>query len=493
MPDVVIALAKTWLKRAAIAAALVLLTILAVRAFDAWRAPPLSLWHREVPRELDADAIDVADWGAWLAAESQAFDDVRTRVTDKLPAAERVAANRFFVGSPMNASRRAFDWNRTYVLMPEGPPRGAVVLLHGLTDSPYSLRHIASHYRARGFVAVGMRMPGHGTVPAGLTRARWEDWVAATRLAVRHAHSLAGKNAPLHLVGYSNGGALALEYSLEALDDPGLATPDQLVLISPMVGITSFARFAGVLGWPAVFPGFAKAAWLETVPEYNPFKYNSFPVNAARQSSQLVDAVQDKLLRRVGDNELTRFPRVLAFQSALDATVFTSALVDSLFALLPENGSELVLFDRNRSADAGPLVRPESDAPLLAMTNPVKRAYGITIVGAAESGSVARHLAAGESRFVDATLTQAYPRDMYSLSHVALPFPMSDGLYGTKPDAAEDFGVRLGTVAVRGERGALVVGADTLMRASCNPFFDYLLERIDGTLKVAGMGTFPLF
>jgi hypothetical protein len=34
-------------------------------------------------------------------------------------------------------------------------------------------------------------------------------------------------------------------------------------------------------------------------------------------------------------------------------------------------------------------------------------------------------------------------------------------------------------VAVRGERGALIVGAETLMRASANPFFEYMLERIE--------------
>jgi hypothetical protein len=188
------------------------------------------------------------------------------------------------------------------------------------------------------------------------------------------------------------------------------------------------------------------------------------------------------MLERASDNAMAGFPRVLAFQSLLDSTVFTSALVDDLFALLPRNGSELVLFDRNRNADAGPLVRPDSDAMLEALSRPTDRRYAFTVVGVSADGSYARTLEAGAAEFTDALLPQVYPRDLVSLSHVALPFPPHDGLYGTEPDGAEDFGVRLGTVAVRGERGALVVSADTLMRASCNPFFDYLLQRVSGTL-----------
>ncbi len=77
-------------------------------------------------------------------------------------------------------------------MMPDGKPKGAVVLLHGLTDTPYSLRHIAENYRQQGYVAIGIRLPGHGTVPAGLTDVDWQDWLAATRLAVREAKRLDG-------------------------------------------------------------------------------------------------------------------------------------------------------------------------------------------------------------------------------------------------------------------------------------------------------------
>jgi alpha-beta hydrolase superfamily lysophospholipase len=473
-----------WLKRAVVSAGLILGTVLAVRAFDAWRSPPLALWHSHVPNELHADAIDDTDWAGWLVAEAAVFDEVRTKVTEQLPAADHIPTNRYFAGSPMHGSHFTTDWNRSYVQMPDGVPVGAVVLLHGLTDSPYSLRHIGESYRQRGFAVVAVRIPGHGTVPAGLVRTRWEDWVAATRLAVRHARSLAAPDTPLHLVGYSNGGALALKYALEALDDPKLARPDQLVLLSPMVGITSFARFAGVLGWPAVFPGFAKAAWLDSLPEYNPFKYNSFPVNAARQSSQMTKAVQEHMLKHVEAGTLAGFPRVLTFQSVVDSTVFTDAVIQNLYQVLPANGSELVLFDLNHEAKVGPLIRPGTTAELEQILKTRPRDFTLTLVSSSKANSAqmeARSFGVGATEATHVPLAQTYPRDMYSLSHVALPFPMNDPVYGQEP-SAESYGVRLGMLAVRGERGTLIVDVGTLMRASCNPFYDYQLQKLLATL-----------
>ena len=177
----------------------------------------------------------------------------------KLDPEERIPVNRYFDGSPIYPGHFSQDWNRSYMLEPDGPPVGAVVFLHGLTDSPYSLRHIARRYREHGYVSIAMRLPGHGTVPAALTDVEWEDWLAATRLAVREARKRIGPSAPLHLVGFSNGGALALMYALEALDNNELTRPDRIVLISPMVGITSFARFAGLAGLPAIIPGLCES------------------------------------------------------------------------------------------------------------------------------------------------------------------------------------------------------------------------------------------
>ena len=213
---------------------------------------------------------------------------------EEIEPGERLPSNRYFEGSPVYPGRFAHNWNRSYILLPEGQPRGAVVLLHGLSDSPYSLRHVARIYATHGYAAVGLRLPGHGTVPAGLASARWQDWQAATRLAVREAQRLAGPGKPLHIVGYSNGGALAVQYTADAAQDSTLALPSQVVLFSPMIGLTRFARYAGIAGWPALLPRFSKSAWLEIVPEFNPFKYSSFPVNAARQSYELTQVLNEQ-------------------------------------------------------------------------------------------------------------------------------------------------------------------------------------------------------
>ncbi|MFN3671063.1 MAG: alpha/beta hydrolase, partial [Bosea sp. (in: a-proteobacteria)] len=345
-----------YLKRTAWVIGIVAVSLISLRAYDSQRGAPLEPWHQHIPRELSVAELDRADWQAYLKAEAAAFESVRVEVTQKLDAEERIPINRYFDASPIYPGRFEQDWNRSYVLQPEGPPRGAAVFLHGLTDSPYSLRHIARQYRDRGFVAVAVRLPGHGTVPAGLTGVEWEDWLAATRLAVREARRLAGPDAPLHLVGFSNGGALALMFALEAQQDRKLARPDRIVLISPMVGVTAFARFAGLAALPAVLPAFAKAAWLGILPEFDPFKYNSFPVNGARQSHLLTMALQRKILSLSREGRLADLAPIVTFQSVMDFTVSTRAIIASLYVHLPANGSELVLFDLNRNAKFGLLL-----------------------------------------------------------------------------------------------------------------------------------------
>ncbi|MEP9379696.1 alpha/beta fold hydrolase [Aquabacter sp. CN5-332] len=468
-----------FLKRLVIFVALAVVALLVFRTVDVLRGPPLELWHTYVPREPSIAEIDQSDWAGYLATEARLFADVKANVTDKLPPQERTPLNRYFSSSPIYPERFAQDWNRSFEIAPEGLVRGAAVFLHGLTDSPYSLRHFAKLYAAKGFVSIGIRLPGHGLVPGALTNITWPDWMAAVRLAVREARRRAGPGAPIQLVGYSNGAALALMYTLDALDDAKLERPERVVLVSPMVGITPFARYAGLAAIPAMVPAFAQAAWLGIMPEYNPFKYNSFPVNAARQSYLLTQVLQDNIARHAA--VMDRMPPVLSFQSVVDETVSTEAIITHLHAQLSPGRSELVLFDLNRNAELASLVNTASDTALERLLPAAPRRFKTTVItnrSASQAQVEARVTEAGQTEVTRQPLDLAYPRSVYSLSHVAMPFPLADGLYGLQPDPLDNFGINLGNIVMRGERDVLTVSLDVLMRMSSNPFLPYMMDRV---------------
>ncbi len=64
-------------------------------------------------------------------------------------------------------------------------------------------------------------------------------------------------------------------------------------------------------------------------------------------------ALQQQIIRAARQGELKALPPILTFQSVMDSTVSTRAVVESLYRYLPDNGSELVVFDINRAADLG--------------------------------------------------------------------------------------------------------------------------------------------
>jgi alpha-beta hydrolase superfamily lysophospholipase len=229
----------------------------------------------------------------------------------------------------------------------------------------------------------------------------------------------------LHIVGFSLGGALALRYALDAIGDRALRRPDRLVLITPMVGITPFARIAGLAALPAVLPAFAKAAWLSNLPEFNPFKYNSFPVNGARQSVRVADALQEQISRYARERKLVKLPPILTFHSVVDFTVSTTAIVSILYARLPSNGSELVLFDVNQAVKFGQLLRSSSDIALPRILPGGPQKYRTTIITNSDAGTnevSERVIEAGASSENVRPLGLSFPPGVFSLSHVALPF-----------------------------------------------------------------------
>ena len=473
-------------KRVLAVLVIVSVTLLAFRAWQSQQGAPLQPWHTHLPPELTANELARTDWGGYVAQEKAVFEDVRTHVTEVLEPDVRVPSNRYFSGSPLYPARFASDWNRSYVLDPAGAPTGAVVLLHGLTDSPYSLRHIASRYRENGFVAVAIRLPGHGTVPAGLTDVRWEAWSEAARLAVREARRRAGPAVPLHIVGFSNGGALAVKYAVDAIGDPKLprAGPLDPVLADDR-GDESRALCRGVRAArpPALIcqGGLARRragiqpVQVQLVPDQRRAAIVAPVARAAAPACRLraagtTGAACARAHVPVGGGlhgQHARHRRWLVFATAGERQRARAVRSQSQRELRPAD-----------APDSGYAARKTAAAGAAGVSDDDR--------GQCQPGStavVARITQAGATAETTTDLGLSYPVDVFSLSHLALPFPMDDSLYGTHPRPGEDYGVHLGAMAARGERGLLVVSMDSLVRMTSNPFFPYVLERID---EVAG-------
>ncbi len=484
---------RRWLLRplvqVAVIALTIVVTIVVVFAVQArLRLADLEAWHRMQLAEEFRAGRATATFDDYLALERRLFGELRARVLNDPAVADDLVLGRYNPGSQV--SRLAFDspYNRSVVMAPEGEPRGAVLLVHGLTDSPYMMRHVAEVFRSRGYHVVLLRMPGHGTLPSELLDVRWQDWYAAVQLAARHSAELAGPDKPFLVSGFSTGAALLSLYGLRALEDPDLRQPDGFYLLSAAIGISPFAVLTNIVSSLAFLPPFEKSRWLDVLPEYEPYKYNSFPVNAANQVHALTHTLREELLDADEHGRLDRLAPVVMFQSVVDSTVTAAEVIHGLLARLPPGGHHLVIFDVNRQALTEGLLAAGPSADLERLRQAAGQPFAMTLIGSAgpDTADVAayRREALGSAVSVQ-PLDLSWPRGVFSLGHLAVPIAPDDPVLGIRPDRVSAMGFSLGDVALRGESGALVLPMGTFARIRSNPFFRVVRDTIIESLPAA--------
>lgn len=451
-------------------------TVVAVAILVINKKPELSVWHQVHLDEEFTARSQVTSLPDYLALEGRLFAQLNNEVYNKVADRERTDFNRYHSGSKSDPEIWPQNWNRTFELAASKAPYG-VLLLHGYSDSPYSLRKLGQMLHRDGAHVLGLRIPGHGTASSGLKHAVYEDMAAAVRLGMKHLRDQL-KNRPLFIIGYSNGGALAIHHALTAIEDSRLPRPTGIILLSPEIGVSPVAALASWQARIGDLLGLEKLAWNTVQPEYDPFKYGSFAVNAAEQVYRLTAAIQTQLDQLEKQERLHRIPPILAFQSAVDATVTARALLDGLFDRLKAGNHQLVIFDVNRIYEAQGLIR--KPIKLDALLSGPKRQYSVSVVtnrNDADLAVIVRERPAGEEVAKLEEIGLAWPRDVYSLAHVALPFAPDDPVYGND-SASENPGVRLGQLALRGENRTLAIPSTAMTRQHWNPFFPFLSNRI---------------
>ena len=188
------------------------------------------------------------------------------------------------------------------------PYRRGVLLTHGLTDSPYSMRALGSFFQKNCFRVMAILLPGHGTQPGDLLDVVWQEWAKAEAYGT---DQLAAEVDEVYLAGFSTGGALSV---YQSQDDPRVRG---LFLFSPALEVDSIAALANVHKY-RIF-GYA---WLDVMPDKDIYKYESFPKNAAAQIYALTQAVKSRL-----EEHAVSIP-VFAAASQDDTTVHASATIE---------------------------------------------------------------------------------------------------------------------------------------------------------------------
>ncbi len=440
----------------------------------------LKPWHTEkLDEEFTKKKADVVrTFADYLELEDRLYKQLDEEVYAQTGTGLEYKLDRYSAGSAADPRKGNPDWNRSFELSTENP-RGGVLLIHGMSDSPYSLRSLGKALQDNGFWVVGMRMPGHGTAPSGLRHISRHDMTAAVRIGMAHLDDRVG-GKPLHMIGYSTGAPLALEFALDALDGKSAPVPGSLILVSPAIGIHPVAGIASFKDWLSNIPGLSGLAYTQIQPEFDPFKYNSFATNAASVVHGLTRSVATRIEQRAEMKPDIVLPPVLVLKSTVDATVSTNAVIDNLLEHLHADRHELLLFDINRYAasyrllidDPAPLTDRVMDNDALPFT------VSLVTNAAPDSRHVIRKYKKPFSASASDTreLESSWPPGVISLSHVALPIAPDDPLYGQRPPNKEEF-VFLGQLGIQGERGLLTIPADWMFRLRYNPFYDYLEQR----------------
>ncbi|WP_331714916.1 alpha/beta hydrolase, partial [Auraticoccus cholistanensis] len=166
------------------------------------------------------------------------------------------------MGIRSSRGRPAVEQHR---VRPEAEPFAAegddvgVLVCHGFTGTPWSMRPLAEHLARSGRTVVLPRLPGHGTSWQELNETTWNDWYACVE---QEFNLLRRRCRQVFLVGLSMGGALVLRtaerYGQDVagvvLVNPAIASGDRRLLALPLLrrvtsslpGITDDIKKEGV-------------------------------------------------------------------------------------------------------------------------------------------------------------------------------------------------------------------------------------------------------
>ncbi|MCC2606727.1 alpha/beta hydrolase [Planctobacterium marinum] len=255
--------------------------------------------------------------------------------------------------------------NMPFERTPEQPAEKAILLVHGLSDSPFSFVDISRSLEKQGFYVQTLLLPGHGTRPADMKLARYEDW---QKIVDHYAALLKQDYQEVWLGGYSTGGNLV---TIHALQQPDIAG---LLLFSP--GFESKAVRLEPL--TPLLASVLPVTWQSD--DINLARYSGGPLHGAAAYAKSAEIVRNLLQQKP-----VNIPTFVTISEA-DSVINAQAIKDLFSRSFTHSASELLWFGEQQFAENNirsksmqlPLFNISSGSHMSLLFAPCNHYYGLS-------------------------------------------------------------------------------------------------------------------
>lgn len=208
----------------------------------------------------------------------------------------------------------------------------AILLIHGLTDSPFTFHYLAAALYEAGYNVRTMLLPGHATAPSDLTEVDIDDWQTHTDYAIAQTSQ---DFKHFSVLGYSTGAAIVLS-SIAKHKPNNLGS---VALISPAT------EPHNKNGWLAKWIDYVPFVnWIDEDADLDFAKYESFPWHGATLAHQAMAPLKS----------LTTLPDVPMFisYSDVDTTIDNHATAKLLEKWQPKSKLTRFIYSETPPAKA---------------------------------------------------------------------------------------------------------------------------------------------
>ena len=193
----------------------------------------------------------------------------------------------------INQNEKATANPNPFLYSPKKSNGFGVLMIHGLLASPAEVADYGIELVNQGYTVMGVRVKGHGTSPYDLRGRSVEDWYASVNRGAAILKQLCGQ---IIVIGFSTGGALALQYAAEnsVVAVVAVAVPinfvDSSLMLVPLIHGTN-----KLVQWLSSFEGVKP--FFDNEPENPDINYHAVPVRSLYELRRLIQGVEEKLAK----------------------------------------------------------------------------------------------------------------------------------------------------------------------------------------------------